>query len=335
MGSANAEVSVDIRTLSDFNVLERLVDYSLSVTDCQFVESLSITAGTYNDTQLAILNDNNTCTYVFKAEGDGYLDPYVNLKLKTGEQQSYAESFSPENQPPSINLEGVSFMNVEDQQHLIVSVSANDNVDISYLGFAITGLRASDLRAANGVIEVARKSAFALSNGVKRLYPTVNDQNQYQLSIPVKKELSTAEIASNGLVLYDIYAVDASLNTTSISGISFTGDDVNEEILGISIQPQSIVISNPLELVALVPTVSHQFSEPTPRPGARQGFTYTPYGPSILQVTEEGLLTALQETNGADVSIDRKSTRLNSSHRCISYAVFCLKKKNKVLKQLQ
>src|SRR5437763_4147434 len=29
---------------------------------------------------------------------------------------------------------------------------------------------------------------------------------------------------------------------------------------------------------------------------------------------------------------DRKSTRLNSSHRCISYAVFCLKKKkNKLL----
>src|ERR1017187_9331876 len=25
-------------------------------------------------------------------------------------------------------------------------------------------------------------------------------------------------------------------------------------------------------------------------------------------------------------NIDRKSTRLNSSHRCISYAVFCLKK---------
>src|SRR5437763_3353390 len=28
-------------------------------------------------------------------------------------------------------------------------------------------------------------------------------------------------------------------------------------------------------------------------------------------------------------SRDRKSTRLNSSHRCISYAVFCLKKKKK------
>src|SRR5437868_14310696 len=30
-----------------------------------------------------------------------------------------------------------------------------------------------------------------------------------------------------------------------------------------------------------------------------------------------------------DASIDRKSTRLNSSHVSISYAVFCLKKKNK------
>src|SRR5437762_9150817 len=29
----------------------------------------------------------------------------------------------------------------------------------------------------------------------------------------------------------------------------------------------------------------------------------------------------------APVRTDRKSTRLNSSHRCISYAVFCLKKK--------
>src|SRR5437762_9254113 len=28
---------------------------------------------------------------------------------------------------------------------------------------------------------------------------------------------------------------------------------------------------------------------------------------------------------------DRKSTRLNSSHRCISYAVFCLKKKKNIL----
>src|SRR5690625_5792114 len=32
--------------------------------------------------------------------------------------------------------------------------------------------------------------------------------------------------------------------------------------------------------------------------------------------------------NGAGRTLDRKSTRLNSSHVAISYAVFCLKKKN-------
>src|SRR5437879_9575204 len=33
-------------------------------------------------------------------------------------------------------------------------------------------------------------------------------------------------------------------------------------------------------------------------------------------------------------SRDRKSTRLNSSHRCISYAVFCLKKKKQKKKTI-
>src|SRR5947208_7730972 len=35
----------------------------------------------------------------------------------------------------------------------------------------------------------------------------------------------------------------------------------------------------------------------------------------------------------AVASLDRKSTRLNSSHQIISYAVFCLKKKKKKTKQ--
>src|SRR5574344_2243742 len=32
-------------------------------------------------------------------------------------------------------------------------------------------------------------------------------------------------------------------------------------------------------------------------------------------------------SNSAKLTVDRKSTRLNSSHQIISYAVFCLKKK--------
>src|SRR3712207_8856075 len=37
----------------------------------------------------------------------------------------------------------------------------------------------------------------------------------------------------------------------------------------------------------------------------------------------------LQPRRQVDVDLDRKSTRLNSSHANISYAVFCLKKKRR------
>src|SRR5437762_11374831 len=43
----------------------------------------------------------------------------------------------------------------------------------------------------------------------------------------------------------------------------------------------------------------------------------------------ERRLTKTLSSASTDSRTDRKSTRLNSSHRCISYAVFCLKKKNK------
>src|SRR2546422_8314553 len=51
-------------------------------------------------------------------------------------------------------------------------------------------------------------------------------------------------------------------------------------------------------------------------------------------VVERGMRAAFQSLVSSataswtpDVTIDRKSTRLNSSHGYISYAVFCLKKK--------
>src|SRR5947208_10406133 len=37
---------------------------------------------------------------------------------------------------------------------------------------------------------------------------------------------------------------------------------------------------------------------------------------------------------GGEIGLDRKSTRLNSSHQIISYAVFCLKKKKLTEKRL-
>ena len=44
-------------------------------------------------------------------------------------------------------------------------------------------------------------------------------------------------------------------------------------------------------------------------------------------------LTSMLSAKDDNSDTDRKSTRLNSSHALISYAVFCLKKKNKKTKQ--
>src|SRR5437762_9743794 len=55
------------------------------------------------------------------------------------------------------------------------------------------------------------------------------------------------------------------------------------------------------------------------------------HGLLTYALVEEGLKKGEADPpsshDGQIVVRDRKSTRLNSSHRCISYAVFCLKKK--------
>src|SRR5437762_4222899 len=55
----------------------------------------------------------------------------------------------------------------------------------------------------------------------------------------------------------------------------------------------------------------------------------------VLYVLHDGIQTRFAQVAAAHNASDRKSTRLNSSHRCISYAVFCLKKKIEPTNQLQ
>src|SRR5256885_7157533 len=68
------------------------------------------------------------------------------------------------------------------------------------------------------------------------------------------------------------------------------------------------------------------------RPPRSTLFPYT----TLFRSQEEGVGRQLQERRSrvaADelrLARDRKSTRLNSSHLVISYAVFCLKKKKKI-----
>src|SRR2546429_7345737 len=51
-------------------------------------------------------------------------------------------------------------------------------------------------------------------------------------------------------------------------------------------------------------------------------------GVLLAEETSQGWHTLARFVLSEDVRPDRKSTRLNSSHGYISYAVFCLKKKN-------
>src|SRR5437762_13922331 len=69
------------------------------------------------------------------------------------------------------------------------------------------------------------------------------------------------------------------------------------------------------------------------RPPRSTLFPYTTLFRSVDRAADLGLFPCVRGiiavVGVSDEAIDRKSTRLNSSHRCISYAVFCLKKKKK------
>src|SRR6267154_5360826 len=66
------------------------------------------------------------------------------------------------------------------------------------------------------------------------------------------------------------------------------------------------------------------------RPPRSTLFPYTTlFRSATLFAIFSGLAKGLSQEKLSPFIADRKSTRLNSSHPSISYAVFCLKKKNK------
>src|SRR5688572_31881686 len=70
----------------------------------------------------------------------------------------------------------------------------------------------------------------------------------------------------------------------------------------------------------------------SPEPQARAAqllFDHLPHPGSLLHDDDRLFTEVVHGERPACSSIDRKSTRLNSSHSQISYAVFCLKKKTK------
>src|SRR2546430_11526786 len=71
------------------------------------------------------------------------------------------------------------------------------------------------------------------------------------------------------------------------------------------------------------------------RPPRSTLFPYTTLFRSLPRSFNDAQQIADKFKDGVPVILDRKSTRLNSSHSQISYAVFCLKKKIKFRTQVR
>ncbi len=195
---------------------------------------------------------------------------------------------------------------------MLVSVAANDkgdkdnpddDGDITYAGFSVTGIRASDLRAAGGVVARARKTAFAATSGFRRVYPVTDDQEIFTLTVEMTSELSPDEIAHDGVVLADIVAADASGNQRSVSEIAFTGEDVVEKASDLQVQPSEITFTNILETAALIPSVQFEFRGRTPLPGLGKGITYESSAPDCVSVTPGGVVYPRTEDCDAVITV--------------------------------
>src|SRR5437773_8467596 len=87
----------------------------------------------------------------------------------------------------------------------------------------------------------------------------------------------------------------------------------------------------------MMPTAAPIWESATARLTATVDFPTPPFPEETAMVWRtSGINSALRPGPGggagaATAGLDRKSTRLNSSHITISYAVFCLKKKNRKL----
>src|SRR2546430_7368256 len=90
----------------------------------------------------------------------------------------------------------------------------------------------------------------------------------------------------------------------------------------------NILISNILTSATQPPTVTISYNSFLDQVNADNVTSITSTGEAITGVSKKPVKDS-SGTSSTKFQTDRKSTRLNSSHSQISYAVFCLKKKKK------
>src|SRR5262245_8877978 len=115
--------------------------------------------------------------------------------------------------------------------------------------------------------------------------------------------------------------IEASFDQVSTDGLTIHRRDLQEGLDSSLSRPPSERSDTRIPLAAFARVMRGIATE------ANEFFFLTRRRATELKIPEEMLLPAIKRTR--DATTDRKSTRLNSSHLGISYAVFCLKKKKK------
>src|SRR3989338_5164433 len=301
-----AAPQLDLRTAAPLGSGGSAAEYILAVSGCRELVQVAPVCTEQRFLPIDALRDSGdplACAFTFRLEGAAALQPKVQLDFADGSQQEYTETFQQERLAPKLQLEQLAFEQEDGQQYLVVSFSAEDDSDLSYLSLSLTGLRASDLRAAGGVVSQAERNAFLSMADAKRVFPRSDDQRLFSLRQLISTPLSAEEIARNALVMVQASAVDASGNQNSYSDIRFTGDNVDEGVHGISVQPNRLLFSDVLQSARLIPEVDFEFRGPTPMPGLGSGIAYRSSSPDKVWVSAEGVVYPLQETAGEAVFV--------------------------------
>ena len=144
---------------------------------------------------VALPEQGDACLAYFPSGMSAGESPSVQVRRRNDDQESLTEQFQPDNKLPSIEFDQAAIVGETGSQRLAVTVSADDDTDITHLSFDVVGLRASDLSTTGGVIFEAKQRAFASTDVSARVYPDTEGQNQYTLSLPITGQLSNEEIA--------------------------------------------------------------------------------------------------------------------------------------------
>ena len=237
--SASILAEIDIRAASPIQSGEGEVFYSAYISDCNQLYSANVVLGAetygigFDDIDFSS-HGRPGCAFDFSVEGDYRLNPKVEA-LYIGKPTLVAEEdFSVQSTHKDISAANVSIERLaDDSQHLVVSLNASSDVDISYVSMDVRAYKASDLINNGGVLF----NTVSFVQGAAVSYPEMNDQTQFDFSFLINDEdaLSEAEAQNDIVVLVEATLVDAYDDQVAISELSYTGEGISDTALVLAI----------------------------------------------------------------------------------------------------